>query len=146
MTEMNDMPGVPPNPNDAPGPSQGWGETREPNKDARLWAMFCHLGGLAAFIPIMPAFGSIIGPLVLWLIKKDEFPFVNEQGKEALNFQITMLIYGVIAGLLWVVCIGMLLLPAVVVIDIVFIIVAAIKSNDGYHYRYPPYLIIRFIK
>ncbi len=146
MAEMNDIPSVPPNPNDAPGPSQAWDEAREPNKDARMWAMFCHLGGLAAFIPILPAFGSILGPLVFWLIKKDEFPFVNEQGKEALNFQITMFIYGVVAGLLCFVCVGFVLLPAVVVIDIVFIIVAAIKTNDGYHFRYPPYLIIRFVK
>ncbi len=146
MTEMNDIPGVPPTPTDAPGPSQAWDEAREPNKDARMWAMLCHLGGLAAFLPIMPGFGSIVGPLVFWLIKKDEFPFVNEQGKEALNFQITMFIYGAIAGLLCFVCIGFVLAPAVLVIDIVFIIVAAIKSNDGYHYHYPPYLIIRFIK
>lgn len=146
MTEMNDIPGVPPNPTDAAGQPQAWDEAREPNKDARMWAMFCHLGGLAAFIPIMPAFGSIVGPLVFWLIKKDEFPFVNEQGKEALNFQITMFIYGVIAGLLCFACIGFVLAPAVLVIDIVFIIVAAIKSNDGYHYRYPQYLIFRFIK
>ena len=121
-------------------------EPREASKDARMWAMFCHLAGLAAFLPIIPAFGAVIGPLVVWLLKKDEFPFVNEQGKEALNFQITMLIYGLISALLTLVCIGIFLAAAVVIVDIVFIIVAAIKTNDGDHYRYPPYLIFRFIK
>ncbi len=139
MTEPNETPNL-------DRPQDFAAEPRETNKDARMWAMFCHLAGLAAFVPIIPAFGAVIGPLVVWLLKKDEFPFVNEQGKEALNFQITMLIYGLISALLWVICIGVFLAAAVVIVDIVFIIIAAIKTNDGNHYRYPPYLIFRFIK
>lgn len=115
---------------------------RETNRDARMWAMFSHLAGLAGFV--MPAVGCVVGPLVVWLIKKEEFPFVDEQGKEAVNFQISMFIYAFVAGLLWFVCIGIVLLPLVGIIDIVFLIVAAIKANDGQHYRYP--LTIRFIK
>ena len=117
---------------------------RETNKDARLWAMFCHLAGLAGLV--VPAIGCVIGPLVVWLVKKEEFPFVDEQGKESLNFQITMLIYGTVAGLLCFVCIGLILAPALAIAYLVLMIIAAIKANDGYHYRYPKYFIIRLIK
>ena len=117
---------------------------KEVSKDARMWAMFCHLGGLAGLLPIVPAIGSIIAPLIIWQIKKDEFPFVNEQGKEAVNFQISMLIYALIAGALICVGIGIFLLPVVGVFDLVFLLIAAVKANNGEHYRYP--LSIRFIR
>jgi len=117
---------------------------QELNKDARMWAMFCHLGGLAGLIPMTPVFGSIIAPLVIWQIKKDEFEFVDEHGKEALNFQISILIYALAAGLLCFVCIGLILLPVVYLLDLIFLLIAAVKSNNGEHYRYP--LCIRFIK
>lgn len=116
----------------------------ESNSDARMWGMFCHLGGLAGLLPVMPAIGSIIAPLIIWQIKKDQFPFVDEQGKEAVNFQISMLLYGLIAGVLICAGVGILLLPAVAVVDLVFLIIAAVKANNGEHYRYP--LCIRFIK
>ncbi len=118
--------------------------SKEINKDARMWAMFCHLVGLAALLPVIPLFGGAIGALIIWQVKKDEFPFVDEQGKEALNFQISILIYVFVAALTLCVGIGVLLLPAVMIFDIVFVIIAAIKANDGFHYRYP--LCIRFIK
>lgn len=114
----------------------------EANKDARMWAMFCHLAGLAGLV--VPVVGCIVGPLIFWQIKKDDFPFVDEQGKEAVNFQISMLIYGIVAGLLCFACIGFVLAPAVAIFDIVFLLIAAVKSNNGFHYRYP--LTIRFIK
>jgi len=116
--------------------------SKEINKDARMWAMICHLSALAGLV--VPVIGCIVGPLVVWQIKKEEFPFVDEQGKEAVNFQISMLIYGIVAGLLCFVCVGMVLLPAVAVFDLVFLLIAAVKANDGSHYRYP--LTIRFIK
>ena len=118
--------------------------SKEVNKDARMLSMFCHLGGLAALLPILPVVGGIIAPLIIWQIKKDEHPFVDEQGKEAVNFQISILIYELVAILLLFACIGIPLLPAVIVFDIVFLVIAAIKANDGLHYRYP--LCIRFIK
>ena len=77
-------------------------------------------------------------------IKKDEYPFVDDQGKEAVNFQISMLIYGIVAGLLIFACVGVVLLPAVVIVDVIFLLIAAVKANNGEHYRYP--LTIRFIK
>jgi len=117
-------------------------QAKQTDKDARMWAMFSHLAGLAGCLPIPLA--NIIGPLIIWQIKKDDFAFVNEQGKEAVNFQISMTIYGIIAGILIFAVIGILLLPAVIIVDIVFLLIAAVKANDGFHYRYP--LSIRFIK
>ncbi len=146
MTNMNDVPGAggPQVPPGVPPVIEAGQMDRETNRDARMWAMLCHLAGFAGLLPVVV--GSVIGPLIIWLIKKEQYPFVDEQGKEALNFQITMLIYGVVAGLLIFACIGAVLLPAVIIVDVVLMIIAAIKANDGYHYRYPYPLIIRFIK
>jgi uncharacterized Tic20 family protein len=118
------------------------GGTDKPSKDACMWAMFCHLAGLGGFI--IPAIGSVIGPLIIWQLKKDVDPFIDQNGKEAMNFQISMLIYGIVAGLLCFLCVGMFLLPAVAIVDLVFLIIAAIKANNGEAYRYP--LSIRLIK
>jgi len=120
------------------------GTNEELSKDARKWAMFCHLAGLAGLLPMTPVFGSVIAPLIIWQIKKDEFEFVDEQGKEALNFQISILIYAIAAGLLCFACIGFFLLPAVYIFDMIFLLIAAVKANNGERYRYP--LSIRFIK
>ena len=117
----------------------------EVNKEACMWAMFCHLAGLCWLLWwIVPLIGGVIGPLVLWQIKKDEYPFVDEQGKEALNFQISMLLYCIVAGVLCFACIGFVLLVIVGVADTLFAIIASIKAGNGQHYRYP--LTIRFIK
>jgi uncharacterized Tic20 family protein len=109
-------------------------------KDERLWAMFCHLGGLGMYV--FP-FGNVILPLVIWLVKKDEYPLVNDQGKESLNFQLSILIYTLVSIVLAFVVVGFVLLPAVLIFDIVMIIIASIKANEGVAYRYP--LTIRFI-
>jgi len=120
--------------------------SKETNKDARMWAMICHLSALAGLV--VPVIGCIIGPLIVWQIKKEEFPFVDEQGKEAVNFQISMTLYLLISAILWIplsfVCIGILIPVAIGIVDLVFLLIAAVKANDGYHYRYP--LTIRFIK
>ena len=108
----------------------------------KTWAMLCHLTALSFYIGV--PFGNILGPLIIWLIKKDEMPTVDQHGKESLNFQISMTIYGLVAGLLTFVLIGFLLLPIVVIAQIVFVVIASIKANNGEAYRYP--LTIRFIK
>jgi len=117
----------------------------EISKDARTWGMLCHLGGLAGFI--FP-FGNIIAPLVIWLIKKEEHKFVDEQGKEALNFQITLEIAVVVGFVLTIsvigACVGIPLLIATSICNIVFCILGAVKANKGEHYRYP--VSIRLIK
>jgi uncharacterized Tic20 family protein len=110
-------------------------------KDARTWAMLCHIGAFAGYI--IP-FGHIIAPLIIWLIKKDASSFVDDQGKESLNFQISISIYVIIAALLTLVVIGVVLLIALVIFDMVMVIIAAIRSNSGERYRYP--LCMRFIK
>ncbi len=147
MANLNDLPQTPENPYANADGSQGPATPadREQNKDARMWAMFAHLAGFGGIV--IPAVGAVIGPLVIWLLKKEQFPFVDEQGKEALNFQITMFIYGVVASfLIPLFCIGFIPLLAIAIADVVLIIMATIKANDGYHYRYPYPLIIHFIK
>jgi hypothetical protein len=115
-------------------------------KDARMWAMICHLAGLAGLA--VPVVGNIVAPLIVWQIKKDDFPFVDEQGKEAVNFQISMSLYLLVSAILWVplsfICIGMLIPAAIAIVDLVFLLIAAVNANNGHHYRYP--LTIRFIK
>lgn len=103
--------------------------------------MLCHL---SAFLGFIIPFGNILGPLVIWLIKKAEYPFVDDQGKEALNFQISILIAFIISAILMFIAIGFLLMVAVAIYAIVMIIIAAIKANEGVAYRYP--YALRLIK
>lgn len=105
-----------------------------PSAAERQWAMAAHLSALVGFL--IP-FGNLIGPLVVWQIKKSEMPFVDDQGKEALNFQITVTIAALICMLLMVIAIGFLLLPIVGVIALIMTVIAGIKANGGERYRYP---------
>ncbi|MEQ8858113.1 MAG: DUF4870 domain-containing protein [Pseudomonadales bacterium] len=109
--------------------------------DERQWAMFAHLAALVGFV--IP-FGNLIGPLVVWQMKKDTMPFVADQGKESLNFQITVVIAVLVCVLLMVILIGALLLPIVGIGALVFTVIAAIKANGGEAYRYP--VALRLIK
>lgn len=120
------------------------GPSEELSKNTRMWAMFCHLAGLAGIVvPVI--LSGIIAPLIVWQIKKDDHPFIDEHGKEALNFQISIGIYAFVSVLLiFVFCVGALLLAAVEIVNIVFLLIAGIKANNGESYRYP--LCIRFIK
>lgn len=111
------------------------------SNEERTMGMLCHLLALSGFI--IP-FGMIIGPLVIWLIKKDQSPFVNDQGKEALNFNISIVIYSIVATILCLIFIGFLLLFAILIVWLIFVIMASVKANEGKIYRYP--LTIRFIK
>ncbi len=137
---------TPETPEDSASPNQAEqkveAEQPEITKDVRMWAMFCHLAGLAGFL--MPVVGNIVAPLIVWQVKKEDYPFVDEQGKEAVNFQISMSLYGLITIPLFLICVGPFLLAAIGVVDLVFLLVAAVKANNGQHYRYP--LTIRFIK
>ena len=110
--------------------------------------MWCHMSALAGLI--VP-FGNLIGPLVVWQMKRNEIPSVEEHGKEALNFQLSVLIYllggGVVAFVLSFFCVGFLLFPLLAVVGIagiVLAVIAGIKANDGVLYRYP--LTLRLIK
>jgi len=111
-------------------------------RDVRRWAMFCHLGALVGLLG--NGVGFLIVPLIVWLIKKDDHPFIDEQGKESVNFQITMFLALFAGALLTLVLIGIPILIAAMIMMIVLPVVAAIKASNGESYRYP--LTIRFIK
>lgn len=115
----------------------------------RQWAMFAHLSALSALFT--GGLGAIIGPLIIWLVKKDTMPFVDDQGKEALNFNITvaiaMAVLFALGTLLMVILIGFLFYLvafAVGVAWLVLTIMATIKANEGVAYRYP--FTLRLVK
>ncbi|KQX68879.1 DUF4870 domain-containing protein [Angustibacter sp. Root456] len=105
------------------------------DSDERMWAMLAHLGGIVL---------GFLAPLVVWLVFRERSAYVDDQGKEALNFQIAILIGYVVGGVLSVILIGFLVLLAVWVISIVFAIMAGIAANRGERYRYP--VTLRLIK
>lgn len=111
-------------------------------QEERTFAMLTHLAALSGFIGV--PLGFILGPLIIWLIKKDTMPFVDEQGKESMNFQITAVIAMIVCIPLIFLIIGILLLPAVAIATLVFTIIGAVKANNGEHYTYP--FAIRLIK
>lgn len=113
--------------------------TSEITAEAKRWAAMSHLSAFVMFLGIP----TLIGPLVAWLWKRD-IPYVDEQGKEALNFNISFLIYGLASALLILVLIGLVLLPIVFVTWFVLVIVASVKASAGEDYRYP--LTVRFIR
>jgi uncharacterized protein len=104
--------------------------------DERTWAMFCHLSALVASGLTGMGF---LGPLICWMVKKDTSPFVDDQGKESLNFQINMMIYLAIGvGVAFATCgIGAILLIPIGIYAFVMPIIAGIKANSGERYRYP---------
>lgn len=112
------------------------------NKEEQNWAMYCHLSALVGFvIPL----GSIIGPLVVWLLKKDTMPQVDIHGKESLNFQITVLLAFIASLILSVILIGFLLMPIIWLGALILTIMAAVKVSGGdLGYRYP--VALRLIK
>jgi uncharacterized Tic20 family protein len=106
-----------------------------PTADERQWALVAHLSGLVA-----SALGgfAFLGPLIVWLIKKDQSPFIADQAKEALNFQIAVTIALLVSFAIAIAtCVGAILLPIVGIGSLVFSIIAAMESNKGVYYRYP---------
>ena len=105
-----------------------------PSREVRQWAMFCHL---SALLGIWIPFGTLIGPLILWQMKREMDPFIDDQGKEALNFQISVAIASAICLLLMVVVIGFFLFGLLAIGALVLTIIAGVKANEGQVYRYP---------
>lgn len=118
-------------------------ESNMPTQDERNMAMFCHLGAFAGFIIPIP-FAGIIVPLIIWQIKKDQSAYIDMHGKESVNFQITMAIAFLISFVLVFVLIGIPLLIGLAIFDLIIVIIAAIKANEGTEYRYP--FSLRLIK
>ena len=120
-----------------------------PTQQERTLAMFCHIGGLIG--SVVPP-GNIIVPVVIWLLKKDQSAFINEHGKEAINFQINLSVWAVIcfvvSFILLIVIIGALLMPLTLgllgLAGLILGIVAGVKAYEGNLYRYP--FIIRLLK
>ncbi len=104
--------------------------------------MLCHASALVGFF--VPWAGHILGPLIVWLAKRGDSPEIDEHGKESLNFQISMLIYNLIAGVLCLVLIGFVILGILHILNLVLVIVASIQASEGKLYRYP--ITIRLIK
>lgn len=116
-------------------------DKRELTQEEKTFGMLAHLTSLSGFI--IP-FGSILGPLIIWLIKKDQSAWVDQQGKEALNFNISVAIYAIVASILIFIVIGIFLAIAVGVFWLVMVIIATVKVNNLEDFQYP--LAIRLIK
>jgi uncharacterized Tic20 family protein len=112
-----------------------------PTQDERTWGMLAHLAGFLFFIC---PFGNVIGPLIVWLVKRDQSEFIADQGKEALNFNISVLLAALVCGALVFILIGILLGVALFIFWLAMTIVAAIKANEGARYRYP--FTLRLVK
>lgn len=110
-------------------------------REERNWAMLSHLLALVGYVVI--PFGNIIAPLIIYFMKKDESPFVADQARESLNFQISLSIYAIISGILVVILVGILLLVVIWVAGVVLTIIASVKAANGEAYRYP--LTLRLI-
>jgi uncharacterized Tic20 family protein len=127
-----DQPPSPPPPATAPATSS----------DIRTWCVLCHASALLGLF--LHFFGHLLGPLIVWLVKRGDSPEIDAHGKESLNFQISMLIYNLIAAVFCLVLIGFVFLAVLWVLNAVFVIIASIQASDGKFYRYP--ITIRFIQ
>ena len=112
------------------------------SSDIRTWCVLCHAAALLGLF--FHFLGHLLGPLIVWLVKRGDSPEVDAHGKESLNFQISMLIYDAIAAILCIVLIGIPILIALWVLNTVLVIIASIQASEGKFYRYP--ITIRLIK
>lgn len=110
------------------------------DRDARTWATLAHLAGFGF---VLFGFGHIVLPLVIWLFKGEDHPFIDDQARESLNFQLSLSLYLLIAGILFCLGIGWIIAAILGVLDVILIIVAAIRAHAGLRYRYP--ITIRFV-
>ena len=105
-----------------------------PSRDERQWAMLAHLSAMLMYCTVI---GGFIAPLVIWLLKRDEMPFVADQGRETLNFQITTLLALLVGGCLVIVLVGFVIIGLVLLFHFIVTIIAAVKTSEGVVYRYP---------
>ena len=112
------------------------------DKHVRIWGMLCHATALIGIIGI--PLGNIAGPLIIWLLKKNTNTFIDQQGKESLNFQLSMTIYALFGALLFLMKMGMFLLLLIAGINFILVVIASINALNGGSYIYP--YKIQFIK
>jgi len=109
-------------------------EIRELSEPERNWAMLCHLSAFAGyFFP----FGGIIGPLICWLTRKDESQWVDQNGKQSMNFQLSILLYMVLAIPLIIIIVGIPILIFLGFLEVICIIIASVKASKGEEFKYP---------
>ncbi len=116
-------------------------ESYEPDAQERSMAMLAHLAGYAG---LAVPFGSLLGPFLVYVVKRDESAFIEDQAREALNFQLTMALAALVSAVLIVVVVGLALLLVVGIWWLVGTAIGASKANRGEWYRYPA--TIRFVK
>jgi uncharacterized Tic20 family protein len=116
--------------------------TASPLTNVRTWAALCHASALLGVLFISP--GHLLGPLIVWLVKRGDSPEIDAHGKEALNFQISMLIYNFVSAVFCLILIGFIGLAVLWVLNAILVIIAAIQASEGKFYRYP--MTIRFIQ
>jgi uncharacterized Tic20 family protein len=113
--------------------------------EERNWAMGCHLAAFSGYMGI--PFGHVLGPLLVWVIKRDTSAFINEHGKEALNYNISISIYFTVCVFLFFTIVGIPLAImggiTLAIADVILRIIAALKASNGEHYSYP--MTIRFL-
>lgn len=105
------------------------------SSDVRTWVVFCHASALLGLV--FHFLGHILGPLIVWLLKRGDSPEIDAHGKESLNFQISMFIYDLIAIALCFLLIGIPILIALWILNTVLVIIASVKASEGKFYRYP---------
>jgi len=115
--------------------------TTSTSSNVRTWCVLAHATALVGFL--VPLAGHIVGPLIIWLAKRADSAEIDAHGKESLNFQLSMLIYNLIAAVLCLVLIGFFILVILHILNIVLVIIASIQASEGKLYRYP--LAIRLI-
>jgi uncharacterized protein len=113
-----------------------------PTETERTWGMLAHLAAL--FGLVVPVVGNVAGPWFVWLGKREESPFIGEQARESLNFNITVSLAAILCGLAALVLIGFLLGLALFVAWLVLTLTAAIRASEGVHYHYP--FALRLVK
>ena len=144
---MSDTDTVTPTTPPPPPPPEAAPAIAARDADERMWAMLGHLSAFSAFIT---GLGCVIGPLIVWLVKRETMPFAADQAREALNFNITAIVVALGLGLFTLITLGigaLFTVPAACVLFVgwfVLTIVAAVKANNGEQYRYP--FAIRLIK
>ncbi len=116
-------------PSDTPAPGTA------PTENERTWGMLAHLSALTGVVVWL--LGCIIGPLIVWIVRRDQSAFVAEHAREALNFNITVVLAALACMVLMMVFVGFILGTALFVVWLVFTLIAAIKASEGEHYRYP---------
>src|SRR5438552_7964794 len=115
--------------------------TTSASSSVRTWCILAHATALVGFL--VPVAGHIVGPLIIWLAKRQDSPEIDAHGKESINFQISMVIWNAIALILCLVLIGIPILILLHILNIIFVIIASIQASEGKLYRYP--LAIRLI-